>query len=329
MKGKVEPAAEGGNRIQRGDAAAACGIMGPRPMIPRSLSPPISIPSLPPSAPHPSSMSRIQDSTVLVTGGASGIGLGIGQRLLDQGAARLVIWDRDGEALDRATRSLLEGGHRVDPFQLDITDLEAVQWAVRRLDESGIQVDLLINNAGIVVGRDFVEHTHDDIRRTLEVNALAPMHLARELLPGMLDRGRGHIVNIASAAALLSNPRMSVYCAAKWAMVGWSDSLRLELERGGTGVKVTTVLPYYIDTGMFAGVRSPFLPILRPERVTRAVVRAIRRDRIFVHLPRIVALVPLLRGLLPVRLFDRVVGDGLGIYRTMAGFRGREEGGAP
>ncbi|TVR59998.1 MAG: SDR family NAD(P)-dependent oxidoreductase [Gemmatimonadales bacterium] len=274
-------------------------------------------------------MSRIQDSTALITGGASGIGLGVGQRLLDRGASRLVIWDRDGDALDRAARSLAGAGRQIHPFKLDITDLEAVQATVQEMDAAGIQVDILVNNAGIVVGRDFTQHTHDDIRRTLEVNALAPMHLALELLPGMVERGRGHIVNIASAAGLLSNPRMSVYCASKWAMVGWSDSLRIELERGGTGVRVTTVLPYYIDTGMFAGVRSPFLPILRPERVTRAVVRAIQKDRVFVHLPRIVALVPLLRGLLPVRVFDRVVGDGLGIYRTMRDFRGREEGAAP
>ncbi len=286
-------------------------------------------------------MSRIKGCTALVTGGASGIGFLMGHRLLGKGAVRLVIWDRDGhaldgaaEALDRAAQELHrangspgEAGPRVLPMQVDVTDLDAVRGALAELAEEGVEVDLLLNNAGVVVGRDFAQHTHDDIRRSMEVNAMAPMHLALELLPGMMERGRGHIVNIASAAGLLSNPRMSVYCGSKWAMVGWSDALRIELERGGSGVRVTTVLPYYISTGMFEGVRSPLIPILRPEKVARAVVSAVEKDRIFLPLPWIVRLVPLLRGLLPPRLFDRVVGDGLGVYRTMRGFRGREGGG--
>ena len=83
------------------------------------------------------------------------------------------------------------------------------------------------------------------------INALAPMHITREFLPAMLAAGRDcRIVNIASAAGLVSNPRMSVYSASKWAVVGWSDSLRLELR--GTPVRVTTVCPSYVTTGMFA-----------------------------------------------------------------------------
>lgn len=119
-----------------------------------------------------------------------------------------------------------------------------------------------------------------------KVNALAPMHLVRAVLPGMVDRGKGHIVNVSSAAAMVSTPGMSVYCASKWALAGWSDSLRLEIERARTGIRVTTVLPYYIDTGMFEGVRSRFIPILEPDAVARQIVSGIRKDRIFVRLPR-------------------------------------------
>lgn len=90
------------------------------------------------------------------------------------------------------------------------------------------------------------------------------MHIALELLPEMILRGSGHIVNIASAAGFVSNPKMSVYVASKFAVVGWSDSLRLEMERNKTGVHVSTVTPYYIDTGMFAGVKT-LIPILKPE----------------------------------------------------------------
>lgn len=274
-------------------------------------------------------MSRIEGCTALVTGGASGIGRLMARGFLEKGARRLIIWDRDGEALDRAARELDPAAalqSRVHPVQVDVTDLDAVRRSVAELGEAELEVDILVNNAGVVVGREFAEHAHDDIRRTMEVNTMAPMHLALELLPGMVERRRGHIVNIASAAGLVSNPKMSVYCGSKWAMVGWSDALRIELERDGAGVRVTTVLPYYISTGMFDGVRSPLIPILTPEKVARAVVSAVEKDRIFLHLPWIVRLVPLLRGLLPARLFDRVVGDGLGVYGTMRGFRGRGGG---
>jgi hypothetical protein len=82
-------------------------------------------------------------------------------------------------------------------------------------------------------------------------------------------------------------------------------------------------MPYYIDTGMFAGVRSPVVPILQPARVAEAIVSAIKQDRILLRLPRVVNLLPLLRGSLPARWFDRVVGDWLGVYRSMDDFTGR------
>jgi short-subunit dehydrogenase len=106
-------------------------------------------------------------------------------------------------------------------------------------------------------------------------------------------------------------------------MIGWSDSLRLEMERSRLPVKVTTVIPYYIDTGMFAGVRSPFVPILRPQAAADRIIAAIEADRIVVRLPGIVNVLPLVRGLLPVRWFDTVVGDWLGVYDSMKTFKGK------
>lgn len=288
-------------------------------------------------------MSEIEGRTALITGGASGLGYRIGAELLRRGATRLVLWDVDGSALEAAVESLAaavtatHGAGREDSSEagipssatvtaarVDVSRLIEIRSAGRELAEHGIEIDLLVNNAGIVVGKEFAAHSHDEIGATMAINATAPMHVARELLPGMLDRDRGHIVNIASAAGMVSNPRMSVYCASKSAMIGWSDSLRLELERAASAVRVTTVTPYYIDTGMFAGVRSPIIPILKPETAVRRIVGAIERDRIFLRMPRIVSLVPLLRGLLPVRWFDRIVGDWLGVYRSMDEFRARE-----
>lgn len=268
-------------------------------------------------------MSRIRGATVLITGGASGIGYLLGRKLLAEGANHLIIWDIQEAAMDRGVGELAAAGHRVDGFRVDLADRGQVQEAARALETAGLAVDILVNNAGIIVGKPFMEHEHADVVRTMDVNVLAPMLLTLTLLPGMVTRGRGHVVNIASAAAMVSNPLMSVYCASKWAMTGWSDSLRLEMERAGTGVKVTTVMPYYTDTGMFAGVRSPVIPILRMEHLTTEIVRAIERDRVFLRVPRVLNFLPLLRGVLPVRWFDEVVGEWLGIYRSMTGFTGR------
>ena len=285
-------------------------------------------------------MSEICGRTALVTGGASGIGLRIGAELLLRGVERLIIWDLDEAALSAAVQSLaaevaaasdnltigtsdIRGAVTVSGTRVDLSSLEEIRHAAASLREAGREIDLLVNNAGIVVGKEFALHSHGAIAASMSVNALAPMHVTRELLPGMLQRDRGHIVNIASAAGMVSNPKMSVYCASKWAMIGWSDSLRLELERSGSGVRVTTVTPYYIDTGMFAGVRSPLIPILDADDAVRRILRAVERDEIFLRMPRIVGLVPLLRGLLPVRWFDRIVGDWLGVYRSMDEFRGK------
>lgn len=269
-------------------------------------------------------MTTIAGSTALITGGASGIGYLTGKRLLREGAAHLVIWDVNDDALRQAVAELTRRDRRVTVFRVDVTDLEQAQQALQQMNAAGIEVDLLINNAGVVVGKQFAEHSHEEIARSMAVNAMAPMHLAREVLPAMLERGAGHIVNVSSAAALVSNPGMSVYCASKWALAGWSDSLRLELERSRAGVRVTTVLPYYTDTGLFEGVHSPFIPLLKPESVARAIVSAIRSDRILVYVPWWIRVTSLLRGLLPARWFDTVGGDWVGVYRSMTTFKGRQ-----
>jgi short-subunit dehydrogenase len=266
-------------------------------------------------------MTEISGRTALITGGASGIGLLMGEILLQKGLERLIVWDLSEENIAAVTERL---GPRAEFHRIDVTDTAAVLENAARIGEAGPPVDILINNAGIVVGRPFAAHSHADIDRTMQVNATALMHLTRALLPGMMTRGQGHVVNIASAAAMLSNPGMSVYCASKWAVVGWSDSLRLEMEAAKTGVRVTTVLPYYIDTGMFDGVKSPVIPILKPKPTARRIVRAIEGDRIFLRMPAIVRFLPLVRGILPARVFDVVVGRFFGIYESMKDFTGRK-----
>ncbi len=271
-------------------------------------------------------MSRIADSVVLITGAASGIGRRLAEQLLARGARRLIAWDAAPSALETTLAEWRKVGYEVAGTVVDVTDTARVREAARQVLATHGAVDILVNNAGIVVGKMFTEHDHAEIDRTLAVNSAAPMHLTLELLPAMRAKGAGHIVNIASAAGLVANPRMSVYCASKWAVIGWSDTLYLELKRQAAGVRVTTVTPYYASTGMFEGVRSPnpLLPIVTPETVARAIVRGLERNYRFVRVPLIIRLLPLFRGLLPGPFFDVVVGRGFSVYASMEHFTGRQ-----
>lgn len=268
-------------------------------------------------------MVQLAGKTVLITGGASGIGRLMGRRFLNEGASHLVIWDVQQQALDETVAEFSAGGTRVSGYLVDLAKPDMIETVAETMRVAGIGVDVVVNNAGVIVGKAFAEHSAKDIALTMDVNALAPIYVARAFLPGMISRRSGHIVNIASAAGLVSNPKMSVYCASKWAVIGWSDSLRIEMEQEKTGVSVTTVTPYYINTGMFAGVRSPFIPILKAEYVADSIIAAVKSDRIFLRLPWIINLVPFLRGMLPARWFDKIGGEWMRIYHSMDKFRGR------
>jgi hypothetical protein len=270
-------------------------------------------------------MTKIKGSIVLVTGGASGIGRLMGDMCLQNGAASLVIWDINNEKLDQTTRELRALHFIVHPYCVDVSNLQQVMdTAAKVREEIGI-VNILINNAGIITGnKTFSEVTHAEVDKTMAINTNALMHVTLEFLPEMIRKRSGHIVNISSAAGLLANPQMSVYCASKWAVAGWSESLRIELEQGRTGVHVTTVNPSYIDTGMFSGVStSPLIPLLKPEALAAKVVRAIKTNRLFVRAPFMVKILPFTRGILPARMFDLVAGKWFGVYHSMKGFKGR------
>ncbi|MCC5927149.1 MAG: SDR family oxidoreductase [Bacteroidetes bacterium] len=272
-------------------------------------------------------MQSFSQKRVLITGGASGIGKIMGRMVLERGAS-LIIWDISQPAMDRCASEFASLGP-VHTYCVDVSDFDAVQLAATRVLTEVGTVDVLINNAGIVAGnRYFHEQSHDDIRKTMGVNSLAPMVVSRAFLPAMIAQNSGHLCTISSSASFISNPRMAVYAASKWAATGWSDSMRLEFRRQGLNIGVTTVTPFYIDTGMFDGVRS-WIPLLDPEKVCRKVIRGIERNKAWVSMPWNMHLVRLAQGLLPVRFFDWFIGDVCGIYRTMDGFQGRKKDASP
>jgi all-trans-retinol dehydrogenase (NAD+) len=273
----------------------------------------------------------VAGARVLITGAAMGMGRLYAERAVAEGAKAVILWDRDAGALTSTAAELGElAGEdtRVAPYVVDISDLGAIAQTAQRVRMEVGDPDIVINNAGIVRVKYFWEHDNgDDTRPTMQVNALAPMYITREFLPAMMANAyrEARIVNIASAAGTLSNPRMSVYAASKAAVIGWSDSLRLELVQQDHGnVKVTTVCPSYTSTGMFAGARGPFLtPVMSPEYVVDRVWRAMLAGAPMLLLPGSVALSKALRGVLPLPVWDAVAGRLFGVYRSMDRFTGR------
>ena len=266
-------------------------------------------------------MKDFNGKRVLITGGASGIGKIMGRIFLEKGAI-LIIWDINQIKIDKPIDEISKFVE-IHGYKVDISDLVQIKSASALVASTIGTVDVLINNAGIVVGKYFQDHTTSEILQTMNINANAPMLVTHEFLPAMILQNSGHVCNIASSAGLISNPRMSVYAASKWAVIGWSDSVRIEMQRQNINVGVTTVTPYYINTGMFDGVRS-LIPILNPERVAREIVRAIEKNRIILSMPFSMHFIRFFQGLLPIWLFDWFTGSVLGIYKTMDHFTGRK-----
>lgn len=272
-------------------------------------------------------MNNISGKTILITGAAMGMGRLYAELAIEEGAATVVLWDINDDALNATASKLRAQGGNVITQVVDVSNLAAIREAADRVRQDVGLIEILINNAGVVRSKWFWEHDNvKDTLFTMNVNAMAPMYITRELLPAMIaSKNECRVVNIASAAGLVSNPRMSVYCASKWSCTGWSDSLRLELEQCGYGhVKVTTVNPTYISTGMFEGAKGMlFTPIMTPEYVVEKVWKAMKKGRARVLLPWTVYLSNLARGTLPLRLFDFIVGRIFGVYKSMEEFKGR------
>jgi len=269
-------------------------------------------------------MSSFENKIVLITGGASGIGLRMGQRALELGAEALIIWDVSETNIARAKEHLQKYDDAVHTHHIDIARPEQIQDAAQKVHSDFGGVDILFNNAGIITGKHFNKQQPGEIQQTIDINLTGAMHVTNAFLPDMIEQQSGHIVNIASAAGLVANPGMAVYAASKWGLVGWSESLRIELEHHHPGLHITTVQPGYIDTGMFAGVTPPLLtPLLDPAEISEAIIGAVQKNIIVLRKPFMVKLIPFLKGILPTRLFDFVAGKLFKVYSTMDSFTGR------
>lgn len=269
-------------------------------------------------------MSEIRGSNVLITGGAGGIGRLMALEVGHQGGHPL-LWDRDAEALEATCREIEAAtGKQPRGYVCDVSRRKDVYSLARTVLEDVGHVDILVNNAGVVSGKPLLDIPDEKIEATFAVNTLSMFWVTRAFLPKMLERGRGHIVTVASMSSLIGVAGLSDYAASKWAAMGFDESLRFELRRTAPFLSTTVVCPFFIDTGMFAGVRPRFprlLPLLDPQVVAQRIIEAVRKDKARLVMPWIAHLLPLMR-LLPVSAFDALA-SAVGVNSSMDEFTGR------
>lgn len=277
---------------------------------------------------------HIKGTNVLITGGASGIGRIMGRICLEKGASNLIVWDINQANIDKTEAELSDvkpaevgvSKGQIHSYIVNVSDPQAIKSAYEKVKSEVGEVDILVNCAGIVRGNNtFDKQTVQDIDLTMDINANAPMYVALAVLPDMLRRDRGHICNIASAAGMLGVPKLSVYCASKWAVIGWTESMRVELKQARSHVRVTSVAPYFINTGMFDGVNSKVFPILDPEKTAAKIIRAVEVGKSFRGIPFAYHFIRIWQGLLPNFLFDFIFGKVFGVYSVMDHFTGRRK----
>jgi NAD(P)-dependent dehydrogenase (short-subunit alcohol dehydrogenase family) len=264
--------------------------------------------------------------TVLITGGSRGLGLVLARRLGREGA-RVAICARNRDELERARSTLAGEGANVLALDCDVTDRDAVMQMVQAVQNVWGPVEVLINNAGAVHMGPQQAMTLDDYREAMAVHFWGPLHTMLAVLPGMRENGRGRIVNITSFGGKIALPHLVPYCASKFALVGLSEGLRIELHK--EGIYVTTVCPGLMRTGSaphalfkgnneaefawFSVAGSAPLTSMSAERAAGQILRACRYGRAHVVLSLPARLGVLFHGVAPgvtanaLSLIDRLM----------------------
>lgn len=244
-----------------------------------------------------------KDRVVLITGVSSGIGRQLAIDLAARGATVIGC----GRSEERLQETLLEM-RRTSPSSTvhlcDVGDSKQVKEMIQKVLSEHGRIDILINNAGFGLYQSFIDSPLDSIEAMLRTNFLGAVYCTKEVLPSMIQRRSGHIVNISSVAGKIGTPYMASYCATKFALIGLTESLYHELKP--LGIHVSVVCPGPVRTKMrllldqlAAGVWIPELLILKPEEVCHAVMRSIQKKKFQVVIPLWLALACFFKGLMP------------------------------
>jgi short-subunit dehydrogenase len=229
---------------------------------------------------------------VLITGASRGLGAALAESFAAAGAS-VVLVARSAEAITALAARL--GGVA---FAVDLSEQSQVDGLIARIEAECGPIDVLVNNAAVETNRLVDEMDEADIVRTISLNLTTPERLTRQVLPGMLQRGRGHIVNISSMTGIANIPSTSVYSSTKAGLTHFSGGLLADLK--GTKVGVTLVEPGPIDTGMWDSITASvpvqaalkrveklrLVPHISPAALAAAVVSAVKSDRKHVRYPK-------------------------------------------
>lgn len=242
-------------------------------------------------------MIDLHDAVVCVTGGARGIGKATAAELVRRGA-RVWIGDVDIAEADRTAAEI--GCHAC---YLDVTDADSMLSYLVTASAAGPPA-MLVNNAGIQCMGMFADQQLALYHREVAINLVGVINGMHAFLPGMLERNRGHIVNVASMAAKVTTPGISVYCATKYAVAALSRAVRAEI--AGTAVTLSTVMPTAVHTELTAGVSLDLLPTRQPAQIATAIADSARRPHREITVPRWLAPIGTIEEAAPEPLMQRL-----------------------
>ncbi|XP_043269665.1 estradiol 17-beta-dehydrogenase 11-like isoform X1 [Venturia canescens] len=230
-------------------------------------------------------MKSVTGEIALVTGGGGGLGRLISLRLANLGAI-VVVWDINKNGIDETVSLVQSMGGTCYGYICNLCDREDVYKKAAQLQQEVGKVSILINNAGVVTGKRFLETSDELLIKTMDVNVMSHFWTVKAFLPAMMEDNKGHIVSIASMAGYVGISKLVDYCTSKFAAVGFEEALRMELEAEGYNINTTVVCPYFIrSTGMFEEVQSRFVPTLSPNEVADRVITAMRCNEKIAILP--------------------------------------------
>jgi short-subunit dehydrogenase len=230
-----------------------------------------------------SKLKKLHGRTAIVTGTSHGIGPYIAASLAKEGV-NLVLAARSPQELDQVAADIRTDEIRVITVPTDVADHQALRALVAAAEREFGEIDILVNNAGFDWQIPFHRLSLGDIERSIQVNLMAPIELTHLLLPGMLERGRGHSVNVSSIAGYVGFPYTEAYAAAKSGLIGFTRTLRADYR--GSGISASTLILGAIGGAGFGvraeretGVKAPSFPLPHARTVGKATVRAIKRDK--------------------------------------------------
>ncbi|MFC9664880.1 SDR family oxidoreductase [Nocardia sp. NPDC127606] len=255
----------------------------------------------------------LDGATIAITGAARGIGLATAKAFVEQGAF-VALGDLD-EAL--AVQAAAEIGDHAIGHALDVTDKASYTAFLDATAQWRGPLDVLVNNAGVMPNGAFLEQSDRIDQLTMDVNVYGVIHGMRLALPGMVARGYGHVVNVASLAGKFPIKGLAVYNASKYAVVGLTAATRLEMD--ATGVSVSAVLPSAVRTELSSGIDYGILPAVDPEDIAAAVVRTVRTRAAETAVPGYVGVLANASGLVPepvMRALRKVANDDAAITRV-------------